>query len=404
MALKLKEIQSMEDTLLFEYLQGKDFKLNFQTKYGFIRSLCQRDIPDDINNFVKQSRYKNFIQIGIGGSALGATASIEFLSGTYYNYEKDKQFFALDNIDPERMRFILTLDPNDTLFHVVSKSGATIETISQFLILYKKINERLGDNAKDHFVFTTDRDAGFLRKFSKTEQIKTFDLAKEAGGRYSVFTPVGLLPIAFFGYNINKFLDGGKDAVRAYRNGWSLPNDFVNFAVGEYESAKNILVVFAYKDRLYSIADWFRQLWAESLGKDLKGQTPVKALGVTDQHSQLQLYQDGPKDKAVVFLDCANSYDIETIGLDEFDFLNNKKLGEIMKIEKQSTRKALEENGVPTAELFLNEVNEYTLGALFASLMIATAKAGDVLGVNAFDQPGVELGKKYTKEELTGGV
>ncbi len=401
---KLREIQSMERTLLFEYTLNKDFKLNFQTKYDFIRSLCQRDIPDEVNDFVKQHRYKNFIQIGIGGSALGATASIEFLSGIYHNYEKKRQFFVLDNIDPERMRFILTLNPDDTLFHVVSKSGATIETISQFLILYKKVSEQIGDNAKEHFVFTTDRDVGFLRKFSKKEKIKTFDLAKEAGGRYSIFTPVGLLPISFFGYDINKFLDGGKDAVRAYRNGWSLPNDFVNFAVGEYENAKNILVVFAYKDRLYSISDWFRQLWAESLGKDLKGQTPVKALGVTDQHSQLQLYQDGPKDKAIVFLDCVNNYDIETIGLDEFDFLNNKKLGKIMNIEKQSTRKALEENGVPTAELFLNEVNEYALGALFASLMIATAKAGDVLGVNAFDQPGVELGKKYAKEKLKGGI
>lgn len=401
---KLKEIQSMEKILSFEYSQGKDFKLNFQTKYDFIRSLCQRDVADDVSDFVRQCKYKNLIQIGIGGSALGATASIEFLSGIYHNYEKDRRFFVLDNIDPERIRFISTLDPKDTLFHIVSKSGATIETISQFLILYKKVSELLGSSAKEHFVFTTDEDTGFLRKFSQTESIKTFNLAKEAGGRYSVFTPVGLLPISFFGYDINKFLDGGKDAVRAFRNGWDLPNGFVNFAVGEYENGKNILVIFAYKDRLYSISDWFRQLWAESLGKDSKGQTPVRALGVTDQHSQLQLYQDGPKDKAVIFLDCVNNYDVETTGLYEFDYLSNKKLGGIMNIEKQSTKKALAENGVPTAELFLNEVNEYSLGALFASLMIATAKAGDVLGVNAFNQPGVELSKKYTKEKLLGDI
>jgi glucose-6-phosphate isomerase len=173
--------------------------------------------------------------------------------------------------------------------------------------------------------------------------------------------------------------------------------------MGAYKEGKNMLVVFAYKDYLFGIADWFRQLWAESLGKESKGQTPIKALGVTDQHSQLQLYQDGPKDKAILVIDSSPRCDFKIENDYGFGYLKGKTLSEIMEIERDSTIRALKESGVDVAYLKLKRNDEFALGALFISLMIATAKAGEVLGVNPFDQPGVELGKKYTKEALKNG-
>ncbi len=393
---KMPEVVRMEEALSFDYQSNGNFHLNFKTNYGFIRSLCIKGMVDDVNNYADNlKRYKNFVQVGIGGSALGATASIEFLQGIYHNLENEKKYFVLDNIDPERMKFILSLDFKDTVFHIVSKSGQTTETISQFLIIYEKVKESLGKDADRHFIFTTGK-SGFLRDFGKEHKIDMFNIPDEVGGRYSIFTPVALVPLAFLGFDIDSFIEGAKVAVRAYRNGWSTPNDFAEFAVGECKNGRNMLVFFAYKDRLLSLADWFRQLWAESLGKDGKGQTPIKALGVTDQHSQLQLYQDGPKDKAFVFLDSVNLIDFEV----KEGYLKGRKLGEIMETEKISTIKALTEHSVNCTQFFINKIDEFHLGAFCISLMIATAKSGEILNVNPFNQPGVELGKKYTKEAL----
>ncbi len=399
--MKPRGISEMEHTIYFEYEGGKEFSLNHKSDYPFIRSLCTRNLTDDIKEFIKSLPYKNIVQVGIGGSALGATAAVEFMGGIYHNYTSKKRYFAMDNIDPERIKLVFEyLNPEETLFHIVSKSGSTIETISQFFIIEYFLKEKLGNTALEHVIITTDPDTGFLREFSEKNNIKSFPLAKEAGGRYSVFTPVGLVPMAFLEYNIDRFVSGAKDAIRAYRNGWSMPNEFVDFTIGEYENGRNILVMFSYKDRLYSTCDWFRQLWAESLGKNSKGQTPVKALGATDQHSQLQLYRDGPKDKVIIFVDTINRTDVELIPGKSFEYLEGKTMGELLSIEKQSTKRSLIESNVPCGEIFLKRADEYSLGAIMASLMISTAKAGEVMGVNPFDQPGVELGKKYTKKTL----
>ena len=390
---KTEEVVLMEEIFEFDYEKKRDFGLKFQAHYGFIRSLCVKGQKEKIETLTKQlsERYKNFVQIGIGGSALGLEAALRFFDFDGFG----KNLFILDNIDPCRMDKVLKLDLNETLFHVVSKSGSTIETLAEFFILWEKLNN-------NQVIFTTSQ-KGFLYDFALKNDIELLFIPDEVGGRYSVFTPVGLLGLAFFGFDIDSFIEGAKAAVRAYRNGWNFPNDFVNFSIGAYEEGKSMLVVFAYKDYLFGIADWFRQLWAESLGKESKGQTPIKALGVTDQHSQLQLYQDGPKDKAILVVDGSPRCDFTIENDYDFGYLKGKSLGEIMEIEKNSTIRALKESKATVAHLMLKRNDEFALGALFMSLMIATAKAGEILGINPFDQPGVELGKKYTKEALKNG-
>jgi glucose-6-phosphate isomerase len=397
---KMPEVSKMETLFDYNFSSIYDFKLNFKTNYGFIRSLCVKNLANDVIDYIKTvDKFENIVQVGIGGSALGATASYKFFNGIYTNKTNQKRYFVLDNIDPERLDFIFSLDLNKTFFHVVSKSGQTIETLSLFFIIYKRLKSMFGKEASKHVVITTSN-SGFLYDFAIKNDIKKFFIPNEVGGRFSVFTPVGLIPISFLGKDIELFIEGAKTAVRAYRNGWNFPNDFVNFSIGEYKNKKNILVMFAYKDSLYGVADWFRQLWAESLGKDNLGQTPIKALGVTDQHSQIQLYKDGSKDKAIIFMDTLTNNDYTIEEAFDFTYLLNKSISTLMNIEKQATYRALMDSAVPCGNLFLNSRDEFSLGALYISLMIAAAKAGEVLGIDAFNQPGVELGKKYTKQFL----
>ncbi len=399
--IKVREVLELENTIEFKSDVSDSKRLKYRANYGFVRSLCKIDVEDVKEAAEEFKDFENFVQVGIGGSALPATAALSFLGGIYSNYTSKKRYFVLDNIDPERIEFILNLNLEKTLFHVVSKSGSTIETIAQFSTIYKHLTKIFGNKAHKHFVFTTS-DKGFLYEFAQKNNIKIFLIPDEVGGRYSVFTPVAVFPLAFFGYDVDGFIEGGKTAVRGYRNGFDLPNDFALFAVESYKEGKNMLVFFAYKDRLAKIGEWFRQLWAESLGKNGKGQTPIEAVGVTDQHSQLQLYQDGPSDKAFVFVDmpCKTDFVVDDQTIWPY---KTGSLCKIMEIEKNATLKALKEKGLAVSELFLKRTDEFGLASLLMLLMIATVKAGEILGVDPFDQPGVEKSKKYAKEELKNG-
>ncbi len=397
---KMPEVIKSEKLIHYEFDGSYDFGLDYKTNYGFIRSLCMKNVVEEVQDCIDSCfQYENIVQVGIGGSALGAAASLEFLKGAQTIPQNDRRYFSLDNIDPQRLKLVFSLDLKKTLFHVVSKSGSTIETLSQFFVIYEKMKKLFAEEADKHFVFTTSQ-SGFLYEFGKKHDIKTFFIPDEVGGRYSVFTPVGLIALTFLGYDIKQFIEGAKTAVRAYRNGWAFANEFASFVIGEYKNRKNILVLFAYKDRLKGIAEWFRQLWAESLGKDGEGQTPVVSVGTTDQHSQLQLYQDGPKDKAFVFLDVKQDTDFTVKNDFGFGYLKNKSLNEIMDIEKNSTKKALQQNQIKCGDIFIEKNDEFTLGALYISFMLATAKAGKILNIDPFNQPGVELSKSFTKQTL----
>ena len=281
----------------------------------------QREIVADINRTAKEIRkeMKYFVVLGIGGSALGPIAVFQALCHLHYNdltlrERKGPKFYVEDNIDPERMNALLdVVEPEKTVFNVITKSGSTSETMSQYLIIYNILKEKLGDKAKDHIIATTSEKSGNLIKIAKEEGFKTYYIPDGVGGRFSELCPVGLLPAAVVGIDIGELLAGAAYMDRISMNKNMYKNPALMNAVLQdiaMKKGKNISVMMPYADSLKYFADWYCQIWAESLGKEVDnngvtvnaGQTPVKALGVTDQHSQVQLYAEGPYDKVVTFL------------------------------------------------------------------------------------------------------
>ncbi|MCL2854659.1 MAG: glucose-6-phosphate isomerase [Defluviitaleaceae bacterium] len=379
--------------------------------------MAWRDLPhnqtavvEEILAYVAETSPKitALVVLGIGGSALGPIALQQALHSPFYNHHKQfranaPRLFVLDNIDPATMADLFALvDLNATLFSVVSKSGATSETMAQFMLVKDLLEQKMDkEKAKNHIVCTTDSQHGNLIKIAKTEGYKTFHIPVGVGGRFSQLCPVGLLPAAFTGLDIKALLKGAADMDKICQNADYMANPAFAFAIYHYlamEQGKNITVMMPYVDRLKYMSDWFAQLWAESLGKDGLGQTPAKALGATDQHSQVQLYVDGPRDKVVVFL-----------GVEKFDadikipktfndmpaigFLGGHSFTELLQVSQKSTEYALTKAGCSNMTITMPQIDEYAMGQLFYMLEVATAFTGELMGINAFDQPGVEEGK-----------
>lgn len=382
----------------------------------------QNEVVKDIKNYVNEVKddIEAFVVLGIGGSALGPICVQQAINHPFYNElprEKRGGFpklYVADNVDPERLSYLFeVIDPAKCLFNCISKSGSTSETMSQFMIIKQLLEEKLGkDEACKHIVCTTDIEKGNLIKIAKEEGYKTFIIPSGVGGRFSELTPVGLLPAAMCGIDIELLLDGA-----AYMDELSKEEDFYKnpsymFAILSYismEQGKNICVMMPYADSLKYVSDWFAQLWAESLGKKFDnsgnvinvGQTPVKALGVTDQHSQVQLYTEGPFDKMVVLIGVdkfKRSITIPKIYEDipSLGFLGGVTQNKLIATEQMATEYALQKSGKANMTITLPEVNEFTLGQLLYMFEIATGFAGELLGINAFDQPGVEEGKNAT--------
>lgn len=372
----------------------------------------------EIQRYAAYARaFQNFVVLGIGGSALGPQAVQQALNPYYYNElptaERGQypRFYAIDNVDPVRFANLLAmLDLRETLFNVITKSGNTSETMAQYLIIRAKLQELCGPDYAKHIVVTTDGAAGNLLPLARQEGYQRFVIPAGIGGRFSELTPVGLLPAAVCGIDIDALLDGAlaMDAwIREENDLWSNPAQFR--AASAYLAmleGKNISVFMPYADGLKTIADWYAQLWAESLGKRFNrqgqevwvGQTPVKALGVTDQHSQVQLYVEGPNDKIFTFLTVEQfATDVPipwSADLPEgIRFLGGHTLGELLAAEEQATEYALSLAGRQHQRLILPELSAWTVGQLLVLLEWETAYAGELLNVNAFDQPGVEEGK-----------
>ena len=365
-----------------------------------------------------QKNFQNMVVLGIGGSALGTTALFKALLHSAHNSlpaqkRKGVRLFVMDNIDPDDFRETLaTLKLKDTIFNVISKSGSTAETMSQFMIVTALLKKKIGRGWKKHLVITTDAKSGPLRAIAEKEKIKSFVVPDGVGGRFTVFTPVSLLPAAAAGIDIMGLLRGAARMDERLREKTITGNPAYLFASVNYlldtSSGKKMIVMMPYSSKLKDIADWFRQLWAESLGKkhDLDGapvhvgQTPIKALGATDQHSQVQLYVEGPFDKVVCFLEVERfEADVHIPeGFDRFpdvSYLGGHSLGELLNTEKRGTERALTDNRRPNMTITLPEVNANSVGQLLYMLEVATAFAGGLYNVNAFDQPGVEFGKQY---------
>ncbi|HOC92371.1 MAG TPA: glucose-6-phosphate isomerase [bacterium] len=365
-------------------------------------------------------KFENLVVLGIGGSALGMTALQTALNPAHYNLldaskRRAPRLFVEDNVDPERIAAMLDLlDPKKTLFNVITKSGGTAETMSALMIARDMIVKKLGKSAlKEHLVATTDIKQGNLRAIVDREGLSSFVVPDGVGGRFSVLTAVGLLPAAIVGIDIRGLLSGAAAMDKRCSSGSISSNPALAGAVLHFlmdtAKGKNIQVMMPYANALGGVADWFAQLWAESLGKKhstdgrtvCAGQTPVKAIGATDQHSQLQLYMEGPADKAVTFMRVEKfrrTVKIPKVYADMpgLAYLAGRGMDELLNAEQKATELALAAARRPNCSIILPEINAGSVGQLLYMLEIQTAYAGALYGVNAFDQPGVESGKVST--------
>ena len=363
-----------------------------------------------------RGEFEAFVVLGIGGSALGPIAIQQALNHLHYNElpaEKrgGPRLYVEDNIDPERMAALLdVIDVKRTCFNVITKSGATAETMSQYLIISELLKKEVGEGWAKHIIATTDKEKGNLIKLAKEHGFELFHIPASVGGRFSELSPVGLLPAAVCGIDIREMLAGAAamDARCKTDDVWHNPAllEAVLQYIAMQDMEANVQVVMPYADSLKYMADWFCQLWAESLGKNVTrkgmavnvGQTPTKALGVTDQHSQLQLYTEGPYDKVITFLKVGqfrNQFEISH-GCEEFPdvaFLGGKTLNALIDAERRGTEYALYRSGRMSQTIVLPEVNPYTIGQLLFFFEMATAYTGELLDIDAFNQPGVEESK-----------
>jgi glucose-6-phosphate isomerase len=365
--------------------------------------------------------FEDVVVLGIGGSGLGATALKEALLGPFWNAmpDEDRDHFprlhVVDNPDPFTFSALLDrLDPARTLFNVISKSGATAETMAQYLVARAWIESRVdGDKARGHFLFTTDPTVGALRQIGEAEGIPMLPVPANVGGRFSVLSPVGLFPAAVCGVDPHVVLEGAALMEQRCRTDRLSENPAGVLAVLLHEAdtaaGRPIHVMMPYADRLRPIALWFQQLWAESLGKAATrsgqaknvGPTPVAALGATDQHSMLQLLMEGPHDKVVVFVDVEDPGVDVTIparhpGMPSLSYLGGHTMGELLRSERAATAEALRLEGRPNATIVLNRIGPGEIGQLLMLFQVATVYAGALYDVDPLDQPGVELGKRLT--------
>lgn len=361
----------------------------------------------------------DLLVLGIGGSALGTTAVQRALNPGLHNLlpadrRQGMRLFVCDNVDPEGFGEVLDhLDPARTVVNVISKSGGTAETLAQLLAVRRWLGAGVGAaEARRRLVVTTDPARGFLRRLAQEEGLEALDVPPGVGGRFSVFTPVGLFPLAAAGVDVEGLLAGAARADRwlGLPGLWENPAYlFAALHVLFLRKGRNVHVLMPYSDALRDLADWFRQLWAESLGKRYAldgrevfvGPTPVKAVGTTDQHSQVQLYMEGPHDKVVTFVEVERSrrevdLPAEFRGRGEVDYLQGKTLGALLRAEKRGTEAALTQAGRPNLTFVLPAVTPQAVGELLHLFQVSTLFAGGLLGIDPLDQPGVELGKEMT--------
>ncbi len=354
--------------------------------------------------FNKFHHKKYFIHVGIGGSALGTEMLLSALGQS-----RNVKFTFINNIDPDDLyRKLEDINLHEALFYVVSKSGTTAETVAAMSIVIQKFkNLGITENEyKDYFVFCTDPQKGELRKISGEWDIETLEIPANVGGRFSVLTPVGLFPSLFAGINVLSLLEGA-EKIKPYLFNKDKAQDFFELAQwikALHDESIQQTVMMPYSSLLREYSSWFVQLWAESLGKDGKGLTPIPAFGATDQHSQMQLFMEGPQDKILMILEVEKFHsdfslknDVES---ESFKNLSPFKLSDLMKAELEGTLTALEENKRHVVHIKLPILNEDSLGQLILFAECLTVIVGEFLQVNPFNQPGVEAGKKYANSWL----
>ena len=384
---------------------------------GFVDLPGDKALLDQVTRFAAAARgkYDDVVILGIGGSALGPIALRTALRPSGWNMLDEKKrdgyprLHVLDNVDPETIAALLArLELARTLFIVTSKSGGTAETMAQFLIVHERILAAKLDVAKQ-MVFVTDPKQGALRPLAQRLEVPALDIPPSIGGRFSVLTPVGTLPAALIGIDVKALLAGAGQMASRCQSSELATNPAGVYAVLQWladtKLRKSIAVFMPYSDPLRDFAAWFVQLWAESLGKKRRdgvsvGSTPIAALGATDQHAQVQLFMEGPADKTVTFVAIKErKADLKIpagfTDVTELGYLGGHSLGELIDIEQRATAGALARRGRPNMTIQLDTVAEADVGELMMFLELATAYAGQLYEIDAFNQPGVELGKQF---------
>ncbi len=355
-----------------------------------------------------RSRFSRLVLVGIGGSALGAATLVEALGS------RPSSVVVLDNVDPEWVRRRTAgLDLRRCAVNIVSKSGGTAETAALGSMLVDRLRRRVGDAWREHVVATTDPEKGPLRALARREGLATLEVPRNVAGRFSVLTAAGLLPAAFSGVDVEALLSGARRANAAC--GGASPSDDPAFLAALCDArlwpSRNVCVFFVYSGLLARVADWFAQLWAESLGKRTRldgrvepvGQTPLAALGASDQHSLLQLFAEGPDDKTynLLLLERPRARcPLPKAAADEWNYLSGRSLEKLFSAEAAGTERTLTDAGRPVLKILLARREEAEVGALMQWLMTRVAYVAALLEVNAFDQPGVEHGKRVARALL----
>ena len=395
-------------------------------RQGFLDLPTRRDLLAQVERVAEKTLggIETVVVLGIGGSALGPRAIFETAWGGHGQGDVGKpggplrRLFIADNIDPDGFAQLLSqLDLSRTLFNVISKSGSTVETMAQLTIAWREVSAKVGEETTPrHFAFTTDPVRGFLRETAMRHDIAVMDIPENVGGRFSVLTPVGLFPALATGIDPQLLLQGAEQMAKRCEGTEVESNPAAMLALIHFLmdrlKGKSIAVFMPYSDRLRTFAEWFGQLWAESLGKNQSpdgeerapvGQTPLRALGTTDQHSQIQLFTEGPNDKLLTLVRVENSGIDLDLGAPVLSgpgkglaYLEGHSLGEVFRIEQTATEMALVVASRPTITWRSETVGPHVLGQLFQVYEMATAIAGQLYNVDAFNQPGVEEGKNLT--------
>jgi len=423
--------QAADLTAKLESTRGSGWERWRDLPFEPTRTRHTRPILDYAND--NAARFDNLVVLGIGGSALGNIALQSALNPATYNLLKrgdgpddrrGPRVFIIDNVDPHHLKAhldaVLADDPGleRTLFNVISKSGETAETAAQFLTIRQLLIEKRGkDKHAEHIVAITDPEKGTMRSICDDNGYLTFPVPDGVGGRFSVLSPVGLFSAAMAGIDIDALLDGAAAMDRACSKPDLHENPAAMLATLLVElghgngvaSPKPNHVLMPYSNSLYLLADWFRQLWAESLGKqhDLDGKevfagfTPIKALGTTDQHSQVQLYREGPNDKVIglIEVDAFGKGDLTIpagLGHEKLAYLEGRTFGQLLNAEKRATEYALVQSKRPNFTIRFPAIDPRRVGQFISLFEIATAYAGLMLNIDTYNQPAVETGKLAT--------
>jgi glucose-6-phosphate isomerase len=365
-----------------------------------------------------KGKFTDMVVLGIGGSSLGGYALLRALVNPYWNQLPQAQrdgwlrYHFVENVDADQIQALdATLDLKQTLFVVITKSGTTAETMSALIYFRERLMATVGQQAwADHVVAITDPNKGLLRQLVSQWGIRSLSVPADVGGRFSVLSAVGLLPAALCGVPVQRLIDGVNHIMPALTSPVLRTNPAAQGAVIQHafnQKGFTQSVFMPYSARLAAVADWYVQLWAESLGKavDLNGktvhagQTPIKAVGVTDQHSQVQLFNEGPNDKIITFIEVAQAD--ATVGipantLPGLEYLGGKTFNQLMNAEFMATRQALTDAHRPSWTLTLPAITPEVMGALLMMLQVQTALAGALMHIDPFNQPGVEAAKEYT--------